>query len=73
MDFSQTAEVKQQEIQHLLFVLDQLGRIFGLSRDIYYTPGQYVGYTDASLFKIESQTHPLSWILCSTHVKRPSC
>ena len=34
MDFSQTAEAKQHEIQHLLFVLDELGRIFGLNRDI---------------------------------------
>ena len=44
MDFSQIAEAKRHEIQHLLFAPDQLGRIFGLSRDIYYTLGQYLGY-----------------------------
>ena len=37
MDVSELAETRQHEIQHLLIVLDQLGRIFGLNRDIYYT------------------------------------
>ena len=55
MDFSEIAEAKQHEIQHLLIALDQLGRIFGLNRDIYYTLGQYLGYTDISLLKIESK------------------
>ena len=39
MDVSELDEAKQHEIQHLLIVLDQLGRIFGLNRDIYYTIG----------------------------------
>ena len=33
MDVPALAEVKQHEIQHLLIVLDQLGRKFGLNRD----------------------------------------
>ena len=33
------AEAKQHEIQHLLLALDQLGRIFALNREIYYTLG----------------------------------
>ena len=71
MDISGTVEAKQHEIQHLLIALDQLGQIFGLNRDIYYTLGQYLGYTDISLLKIESQKDPLSWILCSTVSKCP--
>ena len=71
MDVSEIAEAKQHEIQHLLIALDQLGRIFGLNRDIYYTLGQYLGYTNTFLLKIESQKDPLSWILCSTCVKTP--
>ena len=66
---SQTVLIKQHEIQHLFIALDQLGRTFGLNRDIYYTLGRYLGYTDTSLLKIESQKDPLSWILCSTCVK----
>ena len=50
---SENAEGKQHEIQHLLIVLDQLGRTFGPNRDIYYTLGQYLGYTDTSLLKIK--------------------
>ena len=46
MEFLQIVEAKQYEIQHLLFALEKLGRIFGLSRDIYYTLSQYLGYTD---------------------------
>ena len=38
-------EDRQHEIQHFLFVLDQLGKIFGTNRDLYYTLGQYLGYT----------------------------
>ena len=55
MDVSELAEAKQHEIQHLLIVLDQLGGFFGLNRDISYTLGQYLGYTDTFLQKIESQ------------------
>ena len=69
MDISDNAGTKQHEIQHLLIVLDQLGKDFGLNRDIYYTLGRYLGYTNTSLLKIESQKDPLSWILCSTRVK----
>ena len=71
MDVSEIAEAKQHEIKHLLIALDQLGRIFGLNTDIYYTLGQYLGYTNTFLLKIELQKGPLSWILCSTCVKTP--
>ena len=55
------------EIQGLLLALDELGRSFGCNRDLYYTLGEYFGYTKALLFSIEqSQTDPLAWILCST-------
>ena len=72
MDVSEFSEAKQHEIQHLLIVLDQLGKYFGLNRDIYYTLGQYLGYSDTSLLTIESQMilclgfyvlHVLRWIL----------
>ena len=33
---------------------------------------RYLGYTDSSLSKIESQKDPLSWILCDTAVKTSS-
>ena len=69
MDVSDSAHAKQHEIQHLLIVLDQLGRTFGLNRDIYYTLGRYLGYTNTSMLKIESQKDPLSWILCFICVK----
>ena len=68
MDVSELAETRH-EIHHLLIALDQLGRIFGLNRDIYYTLGQYLGYSDTFLLKIELQKDPLSGILCSTCVK----
>ena len=58
------------EIQGLLLALDELGRSFGCNRDLYYTLGEYFGYTKAFLFSIEqSQIHPLAWILCSTCTK----
>ena len=58
------------EIQGLLLALDELGRSFGCNRDLYYTLGEYLGYTKAFLFSIEqSQTDPLAWILCSTCTK----
>ena len=69
MDISDSVGAKQYEIQHPLIVLDQLGKDFGHNRDTDYTLGRYLGYTDASLLKIESQKDPLSWILCSTCVK----
>ena len=69
MKISDSAEAKQHEIQHLLIALDQLGKNFGLNKDMYNTLGRYLGYTDTSLLKIESQKDPLSWILCSTCVK----
>ena len=69
MAISDSVRAKQHEIQHLLIALDQLGKNFGLNRDTYYTLGRYIGYTDTSLLKTESQKDPLSWILCSTSVK----
>ena len=54
------------EMQELLLALDKLGKSFGCNRDLYYTLGEYLGYTKAFLFSIEqSQTDPLAWILCS--------
>ena len=53
----------------MLFRLDQLGKIFGTNRDVYYTLGQYLGYTDIFLSVIESQKGPLAWISCSTCTK----
>ena len=32
-------EARQHEMQHLLFMLDQLGKKFGTNRDLYYTLG----------------------------------
>ena len=69
MDVSELAETRQHKIQHLLIMLDQLGRIFGLNRNIYYTLGWYLGYSDTFLLTIELQNDTLSWILCSTCVK----
>ena len=71
MEVSDNPCAKHHEIQHLLIALDQLGKEFGHNRDTYYTLGRYLGYTDASLSKIESQKDPLSWILCVTAVKKP--
>ena len=69
MDVSEFSKAKQHDIQHLLIVLDQLGKYFGLNRDIYYTLGQYLGYSHTFLLTIESQNDPLSWTICSTCVK----
>ena len=69
MDISDSVGAKQHEIQHLLIALDQLGKDFGHNRDTYYTLGRYLGYTNTSLLKIESQKDPLSWILCVTCVQ----
>ena len=58
------------EIQELLLALNELGRSFGCNRDLYYTLGEYLGYTKAFLSFIEqSQTDPLAWILCSACTK----
>ena len=61
---------KRHEIQHLLIALDKLGEDFGHNRDTYYSLGRYLGYTDLSLLRLESQTNPLSWILCDTAAKK---
>ena len=65
MDKSDNVGVKQHEIQHLLIALDQLGKDFGHNRDTYYTLGRYLGYTNTSLLKIESQKDPLMDIMCN--------
>ena len=58
------------ELQGLPLALDELGRSFGCNRDLYYTLGEYLGYTKAFLFSIEqSQNDPLAWILYSTCTK----
>ena len=54
------------EMQELLLALDKLGKSFGCNRDLYYTLGEYLGYTKDFLFFIEqSQSDPMAWILCS--------
>ena len=55
---------KRHEIQHLLIALHRLSEDFGHNRDTYYSLGRYLGYTDLSLLRLESQMNPLSWILC---------
>ena len=42
------------EIQGLLLALDELGRSFGCNRDLYYTLGEYFGYTKAFLFLLNN-------------------
>ena len=70
MQHSRNSCAKIHEIQHLLTALDKLGEDFGHNRDTYYSLGRYLGYTDLSLLKLESQTNPLSWILCDTAIKK---
>ena len=70
MKRSQNSCAKRHEIQHLLIALDKLGEDFGHNRDTYYSLGRYLGYTDLSLLRLESQMNPLSWILCDTAVKK---
>ena len=41
------------EMQELLLALDELGKSFGCNRDLYYTLGEYLGYTKVFLFSIE--------------------
>ena len=69
MDVSDLSETRQHEIQYLLIVLDQLGKNFRTSRDVYYTLGQHLGYSDTFLITIQKHNDPLSWIPCSTCVK----
>ena len=70
MEHSKNSYAQHHEIQHLLIALDKLGKDFGHNRDTYYSLGRYVGYTDLSLSRIESQKNPLSWILCDTAAKK---
>ena len=46
---------KRHEVQNLVIVLDKLGEDFGHNRDTYYSLGRYLGYTDLSLLRLESQ------------------
>ena len=59
---------KGHEIKHFLVALNQLGEDFGHNRDT-ITVWKTFGYTDVSLLNLESQTNPLSRILCDTAVK----
>ena len=70
MQYSRNSCAKDHETQHLLAALDKLGKDFGHNRDTYYTLGRYLGYTDLSLLRLESQTNPLSSILCDTVVRK---
>ena len=70
MKQSTNSDAKYHEIQHLLIALDKLCQDFGHNRDTYYSLGRYLGYTDLSLSRIESQKNPLSWILCDTTAKK---
>ena len=70
MKRSRNSGAKLHEIQHLLIALDKLGEDFGHNRDTYYSLGRYLGYTDLSLLRLESQTNPLSWILCDAAAKK---
>ena len=70
MEQSKNSYAQHHEFQHLLIALDKLGQDFGHNRDIYYSIGRYLGYTDLSLSRIESQKNPFSWILCDTAAKK---
>ena len=70
MRCSRDSCAKHHEVQHLLIVLDKLGKKFGHNRDTYYSLGRYLGYTDSFLLRLEAQTNPLSWILCDTAVRK---
>ena len=69
MHYSMDSCAKGHEIKHFLVALTQLGEDFGHNRDTYYSLGRHFGYTDVSLLNLESQTNPLSRILCDTAVK----
>ena len=70
MEQSKNSYAQHHKIHHLMIALDKLGQDFGHNRDTYYSIGRYLGYTDLSLSRIESQKNPLSWILCDTAVKK---
>ena len=70
MRCSRNSCAKHHEVQHLLIALDKLGKNFGHNRDTYYSLGRYLGYTDFLILRLESQTNPLSWILCDTLVRK---
>ena len=70
MQRSQNSCAKHHDIQYLLIALDKLGEDFGHNRDTYYSLGRYLGYTDLSRLRLESQMNPLSWILCDTAAKK---
>ena len=53
-------ECRHHELQDLLIALDELGKAFGYNRDLYYTLGEYLGYTKAFLSSTESQKDPLA-------------
>ena len=54
-------EYHYSEMQELFIALDELGKSFGCNRDVYYTLGEYLGYTKDSLFSIkQSQGDPLA-------------
>ena len=69
MHHSNNSSAKSHEIKHFLAALDQLGEDFGHNRDTYYGLGRYFGYTDLSLLNLESETNPLSRILCDKATK----
>ena len=69
MHYSMDSCAKGHEIKHFLVALTQLGEDFGHNRDTYYSLGRHFGYTDVSLLNLESQTNPLSRILCDTAIK----
>ena len=70
MRCSRNSSAKHHEVQHLLIALDELGKNFGHNRDTYYSLGRYLGFTDQVLLRLESQTNPLSWILCNTVINK---
>ena len=70
MRCSRSSSAKHHEVQHLLIALDELGNNFGHNRDAYYSLGRYLGYTDLSLLRLESQVNALSRILCDIAAKK---
>ena len=62
-------ECRQHELQKLLLPLDELGKAFRSNRDLYYTLGQYFGYTKQFYFPLSHKKDPLPGILCSTCTK----
>ena len=70
MKLSWNSCAKRHEVQNLVIALDKLGEDFGHNRDTYYSLGRYLGYTDLSLLRLESQANPLSQILCDIAAKK---